>query len=74
VLICSPGCPRTHFVDQAGLELTETQLLLCSWTFGYFVGSFFHLLLLFNPVTLGRREERIEGKWGDNIVRRLSAD
>jgi hypothetical protein len=19
--LCSPGCPRTHFVDQAGLEL-----------------------------------------------------
>jgi hypothetical protein len=21
VFLCSPGCPRTHFVDQAGLEL-----------------------------------------------------
>jgi hypothetical protein len=21
VSLCSPGCPRTHFVDQAGLEL-----------------------------------------------------
>jgi hypothetical protein len=23
VSLCSPGCPGTHFVDQAGLELTE---------------------------------------------------
>jgi hypothetical protein len=21
VSLCSPGCPRTHYVDQAGLEL-----------------------------------------------------
>ena len=24
VFLCSSGCPGTHFVDQAGLELTET--------------------------------------------------
>jgi hypothetical protein len=23
VSLCSPGCPRTHFVDQAGLELRD---------------------------------------------------
>jgi hypothetical protein len=23
VSLCSPGCPETHFVDQAGLELTN---------------------------------------------------
>uniref|UniRef100_A0A8C6I6N3 Z-DNA-binding protein 1 n=1 Tax=Mus spicilegus TaxID=10103 RepID=A0A8C6I6N3_MUSSI len=28
VLPCSPGCPRTHHVDQAGLEPTEIFLLL----------------------------------------------
>ena len=28
VSLCSPGCPRTHFVDQAGLELTEILLPL----------------------------------------------
>ncbi|XP_021050536.1 Z-DNA-binding protein 1 [Mus pahari] len=28
VLPCSPGCPRTHHVDQAGLEPTEICLLL----------------------------------------------
>jgi hypothetical protein len=22
VPLCSPGCPRTHYIDQAGLELT----------------------------------------------------
>jgi hypothetical protein len=26
VSLCSPGCPGTHFVDQAGLELTEIRL------------------------------------------------
>jgi hypothetical protein len=24
VSLCSPGCPGTHFVDQAGLELRNT--------------------------------------------------
>jgi hypothetical protein len=28
VSLCSYGCPRTHHVDQAGLELTETHLTL----------------------------------------------
>jgi hypothetical protein len=26
VSLCSPDCPGTHFVDQAGLELTEFSL------------------------------------------------
>ena len=26
VSLCSPGCPRTHSVDQAGLKLTEIPL------------------------------------------------
>jgi hypothetical protein len=26
VLLCSPGCPGTLYVDQAGLELTEIHL------------------------------------------------
>jgi hypothetical protein len=28
VSLCSPGCPGTHSVDQAGLELTERPLPL----------------------------------------------
>jgi hypothetical protein len=28
VSLCSPGCPGAHFVDQAGLELTEICLPL----------------------------------------------
>jgi hypothetical protein len=28
VSLCSPGCPGTHFVDQAGLELTFAFLCL----------------------------------------------
>ena len=28
ISICSPGCPGTHHVDQAGLELSHTQLPL----------------------------------------------
>jgi hypothetical protein len=28
VSMCSPGCPATHSVDQAGLELRETNLPL----------------------------------------------
>jgi hypothetical protein len=28
VSLCSPGCPGTHSVDQAGLELTEIHLPL----------------------------------------------
>jgi hypothetical protein len=28
VSLCSPGCPGTHSVDQAGLELTEMHLPL----------------------------------------------
>jgi hypothetical protein len=28
VSLNSPGCPRTHFVDQAGFELTENSLPL----------------------------------------------
>ena len=28
VSLYSPGCPRTHFVDQAGLALTEISLPL----------------------------------------------
>jgi hypothetical protein len=32
--LCSPGCPGTHFVDQAGLELTEICLPL-SWSLGF---------------------------------------
>ena len=26
--LCSTGCPGTHYVDQAGLELTEIHLPL----------------------------------------------
>ena len=28
VSLCSPGCPGTHYTDQAGLELTELLLIL----------------------------------------------
>jgi hypothetical protein len=28
VSLCSPGCPGTHFIDQAGLEFTEINLTL----------------------------------------------
>jgi hypothetical protein len=28
VSLCSSGCPRIHFVDQAGLKLTEIHLSL----------------------------------------------
>jgi hypothetical protein len=31
VSLCSPGCPGTHFVDQAGLELRNPQGLASSW-------------------------------------------
>jgi len=30
----SPGCPGTHFIDQAGLELTKIQLALPPWVLG----------------------------------------
>jgi hypothetical protein len=30
VSLCSPGCPETHFVDQAGLEL-ESRVQFCSF-------------------------------------------
>jgi hypothetical protein len=29
VSLCSPGCPRTHFVDQAGLELRDRPASFC---------------------------------------------
>jgi hypothetical protein len=29
VSLCSPGCPGTHFVDQAGLELRDPPASLC---------------------------------------------
>ena len=35
----SPGCPRTHYVDQAGLKFTETHLPL--------LGLIPHLALIF---------------------------
>jgi hypothetical protein len=43
VSLCSPGCPRTHFVDQAGLELRNLPasayrvlgLKACTTTPGY---------------------------------------
>jgi hypothetical protein len=28
VSLCSPGCPKTHSVDQAGLKITEIHLPL----------------------------------------------
>ena len=28
ISLCSPGCPETHSVDQAGLELTEIHMPL----------------------------------------------
>ena len=31
VSLCSPGCPRKHSVDQAGLELTKICLLPKCW-------------------------------------------
>jgi hypothetical protein len=29
VSLCSPGCPGTHFVDQAGLELRKLPASAC---------------------------------------------
>jgi hypothetical protein len=28
VSLCSPGCPGTHFIDQAGLKLTQKSACL----------------------------------------------
>jgi hypothetical protein len=47
VSLCSPGCPETHFVDQAGLELrnlpaSASQVLglkACATTPGFHMGS-----------------------------------
>ena len=39
VSLCSPGCPGTHSVDQAGLELTEIHLPLSSSVLGLKVCS-----------------------------------
>ena len=35
VSLCSPGCPGTHSVDQAGLELTEICLPPCPECWDY---------------------------------------
>lgn len=28
VLLCSPSCPRTHYIDQDGLPITKSLLFL----------------------------------------------
>jgi hypothetical protein len=60
--LCSPDCPGTHFVDQAGLELRNLPasasrmlgLKACTTTPG---PLFFHD---FKPLTLDKKEKRIE--------------
>jgi hypothetical protein len=54
-------------------------VIVCNLIFGYFAGSFFYLspplfFHPFNPLTLGRREKRIEGKGGNHIIRLFPAD
>jgi hypothetical protein len=52
VSLCSPGCPGTHFVDQAGLELRNPTasaswvlgLKACATTPGFFSFLFFSFL------------------------------
>jgi hypothetical protein len=74
VSLCSPGCPGTHSVDQAGLELrnppaSASQVLglkVCTTTarlsLATLLGFFFHLsppfFHPFNPLTLVRKEEK----------------
>jgi hypothetical protein len=54
VSLCSPGCPGTHFVDQAGLELRNSPasasrvlgLKVCATMPGlvfFFIGYFLYL-------------------------------
>jgi hypothetical protein len=49
VSLYSPGCPRTHFVDQAGLKLRNlpaSQVLglkVCATTFPFFIDTFYNL-------------------------------
>ena len=46
VFLCSPGCPGTHLVDQAGLELTEICLSLL------LIFSFMAMSVSFSPASV----------------------
>jgi hypothetical protein len=62
VSLYSPGCPGTHFVDQAGLELSlplppELGLKVCTSMPGM---RYFYILLLYNHLrSLVDKEERL---------------
>jgi hypothetical protein len=56
VSLCSPGCPGTHFVHQAGLKLRAANLCLSSAE----INDVYHdaqLLKIFRSSTLGDRAE-----------------
>jgi hypothetical protein len=64
VSLCSPGCPGTHFVDQAGLELRNPPasasrvlgLKVCATTSG--------LIYLFLYVKIIKNDSEFERQWG----------
>ena len=60
VSLCSPGCPGTHSVDPAGLELrnppaSASQVLGLKWAtmLSFFFFQFFFSVLLFNTLIDG---------------------
>jgi hypothetical protein len=74
--LCSPGCPGTHSVDQAGLELrnppaSASQVLgskVCATTARPHTLFLMMIIKCFNlscnpPPTRGSGKERIQGKW-----------
>jgi hypothetical protein len=80
VSLCSPGCPGTHFVDQAGLELRNSPasasrvlgLKACATTPGcwVFLSSTLSAPSL-QPLTLDKREKKKKVKRSLNQVRCL---
>jgi hypothetical protein len=57
VSLCSPGCPGTHYVDQAGLELRDPPasrvlgLKACATTPGQVMQYFYIPCLFFIPAS-----------------------
>lgn len=70
-LFCSPGCPKTHPVHQAGLSLTEIYCLpvprLRDWRQAspqLLPAYFFETRSFTKPVWLGQMPSRLLGYWG----------